>query len=438
MRKNSGQSLVEILVGLSIGALLIGAASMAIAFVIRASSTNQTLATATQLSQDMMNKAKSFALSDWSNIYDLNHTSSSKYFLVASSTGFMAVPGEEGVIDNDIKNGLVGHWGFDEGTGTVTYDESGNGDNGTLIGGPTWQSTSTCKIGYCLGFNASSTDYVGIGDPASGVLDFGTGDFTVSAWAYTPILDTSSNWHSIVGKWVYSTTVNGWDLYSRYGSYYMMLGQGTGCAIMWGGLGAPVTPGVWQYISVTVQRNGNATMYLNGVQTSVANISSYSSCNLSNTYSFNIGARENGSLIFNGSLDDIRVYNRALSASEIKQLYNSNVFRRYFYVDNVCRSVSTTSTSPIDGNPPCGGSYFDDPSTQEITAVTEWDAAGKTSNFSLSDYVTRWSNFVFNQKDWSGGSGITGPFVAPANQYTSGTNVTTAPGSIQIQNLSQQ
>jgi prepilin-type N-terminal cleavage/methylation domain len=169
-KNQGGQSLIEVLIGLGVGALLIGGASIAIVFVLRSGPTNQALNTATQLTQDLLNKVQSFAISNWNNFYNLAHSSSSPYFLISSSTGFVAVPGEEGVLDGDIKNGLVGRWGFDEGTGTVTYDESGNGNNGTLINGPTWQSTSSCKVGYCLGFNGSST-YVNMG--TSTVFHFG-------------------------------------------------------------------------------------------------------------------------------------------------------------------------------------------------------------------------------------------------------------------------
>src|SRR3569623_1006054 len=38
----------------------------------------------------------------------------------------------------DINDGLIGHWNFDETSGTVAADSSGNGNNGTLINGPTW------------------------------------------------------------------------------------------------------------------------------------------------------------------------------------------------------------------------------------------------------------------------------------------------------------
>jgi hypothetical protein len=47
-------------------------------------------------------------------------------------------------------NGLVGWWKFDEGSGTVAYDSSGNGNDGNLTNGPTW---TTGKIGGALSFD---------------------------------------------------------------------------------------------------------------------------------------------------------------------------------------------------------------------------------------------------------------------------------------------
>ncbi len=438
MRKNSGQSLVEVLVGLAIGALLIGAASMAIAFVLRAGSTTQTLTTATQLSQDLMGKVKSFALSNWNGIYNLQHGSTSTYFLVPSSNGFIAVPGEEGTIDGDIKTGLIGHWGFDEGTGTVTYDESGNGNNGTLVGGPTWQSTSTCKESYCLGFNGSSTYVV---NNNGGFLPAGASARTITFWSY-PL--PSGSYPIVIA---YGCSSEGYGCSDSGQGKYIAVEVGTSwgfrvdaetCGIV--GPSLPASQQAWHFFSVVFNGDNTVTFYIDGMNKST--VTAPCTINTVNGNGFSIGAGRWG--YYNGLLDDIRVYNRALTASEIDQLYNSNVFRRYFYVDNVCRSISSSSTSPIASstpNPSCTAGYFNDPSTQKITAVTEWDAAGKTSNFNLTDYVTRWANFVFDQSDWSGGANQNGVFSAPSNQYASGTNVTataTPFGSIQIQSLSQQ
>ncbi len=46
--------------------------------------------------------------------------------------------------------GLVGYWNFDEGSGTVAYDTSGNNNHGTLMNSPTWKSDTDCVAGGCL------------------------------------------------------------------------------------------------------------------------------------------------------------------------------------------------------------------------------------------------------------------------------------------------
>jgi hypothetical protein len=52
----------------------------------------------------------------------------------------------------DQAQGLVGYWPFDEGSGTIAYDYSGNGNNGTLVNGPQWVDG---KVGKALMFNNS-------------------------------------------------------------------------------------------------------------------------------------------------------------------------------------------------------------------------------------------------------------------------------------------
>jgi len=432
-KDKKGQSLIEVLIGLAIGALLIGGASIALVFILKAGPTNQALNTATQLTQDLLNKVQSFALSNWSSFYSLDHSSSSPYFLISSSTGFIAVRGKEGVLDGDIKNGLVGRWGFDEGTGTVTYDESGNGNNGTLINGPTWQSTSSCKVGYCLGFNGSST-YVNMG--TSTVFHFGANQpFTITLWflksgtgGIRPRLlskRTGNIWYEVYLNDPNGNYIQASVAYNYSGGIYTNIGQ------------VPVNLNQWYFVAFVRNTNaGQVYLYVNGqLQASSADATVNYPVDDINTPLMTSYTTDS---ILNGLEDDIRIYNRALSASEIQQLYNSNIFRKYFYINDVCRSILITASSSLDGTPPCGGGYFNDPSTQQVVAVTEWDNAGKTSLFSLSNYITRWTNFVFNQTDWSGGVSSSAVYSLPSNQYASSSNITTTPyGSLQIQNLTQ-
>lgn len=96
-----------------------------------------------------------------------------------------------------------------------------------------------------------------------------------------------------------------------------------------------------------------------------------------------IGATRIGAFVqnyFNGSIDDVRIYDRALSADEIFQLYNGRVYERSFAVENVNRDVD----GDIDGiDPPIN----DDPSTQKITAAVQWDFLGAAHSFIEGQFI---------------------------------------------------
>ena len=72
--------------------------------------------------------------------------------------------------------GTVGYWHFDEGSGTIAYDSSGQGNNGTIYGA-TWTSG---KVGGALEFDGKD-DYVEVPDNPS--LDTGSDeDVTIEVW----------------------------------------------------------------------------------------------------------------------------------------------------------------------------------------------------------------------------------------------------------------
>jgi hypothetical protein len=383
------------------------------------------LGSGVDLTKGLLDNVRTFAASSWTGLTGLAHGTSSTYFIVASGTNLFAVPGAEGVLGNDVQNGLVGHWGFDEGTGTITYDESGNGNNGTLVNGPTWQSGSNCIVGNCLSFNASSSQYVSL--PNVSALNFtSNGMFSIAVWVDPNTL--SSAWRR--GIIVQENYLNsGFRFgFSNGGAPMLWTTQSGGTLQLTSSQLLSINQ--WNYLVVTYN-NQQAYMYLNGIQ-----VASSSGTYVAGTNVPKIGYGVNE--YFSGLIDDVRYYNRALSATEVKQLYNSQAFSRYFYVQDVCRTNDASSS--IVGNPPCSGNNWDDPLTQQVTAVTQWLAGAATDNTSLTTYLTDYRNFTLRQTDWSGGSGQTGPLTIPNTQYASGTNVTgtSTLGSFQIQNLTQQ
>jgi hypothetical protein len=190
--------------------------------------------------------------------------------------------------------------------------------------------------------------------------------------------------------------------------------------------GAGLLDGNWHHLALTY--NGAALVsYIDGAQTATNPVTGA----ITTGSPTNIG--NYGGYYANGYIDDVRIYNRALSANEVKQLYSSNIFKRFFYVENACRTNDASSS--ISGVNPCGMGSSDDPSTQKVTSVVQWTTSAGAGQATLSDFVTRWKNAIFQQTDWSGGVGGGSPVTSPGNTFSSSSGADFTDGSFRIQGL---
>jgi hypothetical protein len=200
--------------------------------------------------------------------------------------------------------GLVGWWTFDGKnltTATAT-DSSGNTFNGTLMVSPT---AAIGKLGQALSFNG--TNYIAL--PNSAALDL-TSAYTISAWINPR---SFSNYQNVIYK-------NGTVSSGQYGIIVFADGHWEAECII-GGVGAGVTGGTlslnkWQHVTVTLTGTTLKT-YLNGALITTNNSASSGSAGTAAT----IGADIVNNRPFNGKIDDVRIYNRALSATEVYNLY---------------------------------------------------------------------------------------------------------------------
>ncbi len=213
-------------------------------------------------------------------------------------------------------SGPVGYWTFDEGAGTSAGDSSGNGHTATLVNGPSWVSG---KIGDAVSADGVN-DYVSI--PAIDLS--GTNAVTLSMWAnrtYSKVgghvlFENSNNFNN-------STTGFGLfpddsDCQGIMAGVHGNVGYSINCY-------SQPTSGVWHQLVVVYDKsqpgNSEVKLYIDGIlQTPTHNL--YTSNNTNNfgnnpSYVFSRG----GTQEFNaGIVDDLRLYNRALSATEIQQL----------------------------------------------------------------------------------------------------------------------
>jgi hypothetical protein len=201
--------------------------------------------------------------------------------------------------------GLVAAYGFNESSGTGVVDVSGNNNNGTFGSGVT--RTTAGKFGGALVFNGSS-GLVTI--PNSASLQLTTG-MTLEAWVNPSVVNSA--WRDVIYKgndnyYLEGTSSNG----GRPGA-----GGTFGTTYGTGSLAA----NTWTHLAVTYDRV-TLRLYVNGVQ--VSSLAATGSIATSTT-PLQIGGDSIYGQFFQGMIDEVRVYNRALSQAEIQTDMNAAV-----------------------------------------------------------------------------------------------------------------
>jgi len=218
-----------------------------------------------------------------------------------------------------IEPGLVAYWKFNEGEGTTAKDSSGNNNDGTLKNGPQWVEG---KVGMALEFDGSD-DYVDCGSDSS--LDI-TDELTVEAWIY-PTAVPSGQGRTVVSRYKYHpapTPDTGWNLGRVWGSddwFRFRVEDGAGNrswavkSNFWS-----TYLNQWVHVVGVFKASEYIRLYINGelVDNNTTNVVS----TIAYERPLVIGARANTTQsFFQGIIDEVRVYHRALSSSEIRRHY---------------------------------------------------------------------------------------------------------------------
>jgi len=213
----------------------------------------------------------------------------------------------------DWNRSLVGYWNFNEDAGSVAIDKSTYGNNGTLKNGPQW---TTGKFGPALGFDGID-DYV---DCESCDL-YLTNRATLEAWFYM------DDW---TGEMYQEICMGGfWNVFMDIHNSSQKIRAGfavNGTTEQTPGVS--ITKGEWHH-AVAVYDGASVKLYLDGnlasqdidIATPNGNIDDFGSYP-----GLHIGKHRQGSAYyFKGSIDEVRVWNRALSPEEIRASYNSKI-----------------------------------------------------------------------------------------------------------------
>ncbi|HIJ98312.1 TPA: hypothetical protein H1009_04470, partial [archaeon] len=229
----------------------------------------------------------------------------------------------------------------------VVRDYSMFGNNGTLQNGPTWNSSG--QVGGAYRFDGVN-DFINVGNPSVMQL---TTPFTIEAWVRP---DSIMSNNAILGKYT-ETDGSGYMFYIAGGALIPRLYASNGAsdnvqsnvALALNGWNHLV--GVWNGASKYIYVNG--TLRGSNAQTAVT----ASSINFTiGTYNLG-GARTS----FNGSIDEVRVYNRSFSPQQVYQLYLDgnrshhleNVHFNETTIDDVWQACVTPNDGSADGNTSC-------------------------------------------------------------------------------------
>jgi hypothetical protein len=210
--------------------------------------------------------------------------------------------------------GLVAYWPLNEGTGTLANDVSGHGYAGTLINGPAWTAG---KLGLALAFDGLN-DYVEVPH----ALALNAYPLTVATWIKTT---SATGVRGIVNKYL-GGSFNGWSLFLNNGrlcAWYVRspsdyVSNGSGCPFSLAGY----NDGQWHHVVYVVDAFAGR-IYVDGVLKALLAWTGTRGP-VSTTQPLHLG-RYPGAAgeaeYFPGLLDDVRIYGRALSGSEISALY---------------------------------------------------------------------------------------------------------------------
>jgi len=271
------------------------------------------------------------------------------------------------------ESGIAGLWHVDDGSGSTVSDISGYGNNGAIFGatwvgndGGQWSDRSDISFssGDCLNFDGN--DYVDLGNKYSG------DSFSVSAWIYVDFsYDISGAYPSIIGAlnnpgtagWnlYYVSSVDKWLLNCARTSDYIFAASATITNDQQLGKGR------WQHITGVVDGN-NGYLYIDG---NLAGSDTGTGTYIGPTSDFRIGDNNDfspDSGFFEGKIDEVRIYERALSAQEVLAQYER-------------RKITSPEPTPTIGYPE--GLYHT--SGSFISPVFDFD--GTRSNW----YTLQWT-----------------------------------------------
>ena len=205
------------------------------------------------------------------------------------------------------------HWKLDETSGLIAGDDSGNNNHGTLVGDANW---AACCGHVCGALDLDGKgDYVKVDTPTG--LNFAPGSFSASAWVSAR--QVSGGWQTIM-----EYDRDGWER-NRFGMWLTEDGR-FHFRVGWNAwqTNQKLNADQWYMLTGTYDSSTKKfSMFVNGQFDVAADLQKgFTSANVAK---LTVGVRgSEDDEYFNGLIDDVRIYNYALSADQVKALYDAS------------------------------------------------------------------------------------------------------------------
>ena len=222
----------------------------------------------------------------------------------------------------DLERGLVGHWTFDgndvdwSNTSAEIRDRSGNDVQGDVFEGDV--DVTPGPLGQALYFNNSAWNAVGLESCSN--LEMDVNDMTVASWILVPeqaLVDNDEfQIFSTKSSWTSAGVDVGFDTFLGSHITAHVCTDALDCTIYSSVL--DIVDSGWHHVTVVLDRDAGALFYVDGLFTESDGTSIYNGSDITSSDCALHGVDGYG---YENGLDDVRVYDRALSAEEVKRLY---------------------------------------------------------------------------------------------------------------------
>ena len=217
---------------------------------------------------------------------------------------------------NKFYNNLVSHWLMNDDLATTAVLDT-TGVNDGVLNVNTDTISVTGKIKKALEFDGVD-DYIEIADSDS--LDLGTGDFSISIWIYPTNNDSNRIFFVKAGGWAVGQATNGILINAGANKIGFETRDGTNRNILLTSSGT-ITLNAWHHIVVTRDAGVYRKIYIDGVEQATTDVAT--SVDVTNAIALRISYDNRDTRRFIGKIDDVRIYDTAISAYYVKLLYNN-------------------------------------------------------------------------------------------------------------------